>query len=217
MYRRYISTRTRELLNIARSPSSTVALLQEIMAELAERKNEYAFRGIFEVGKLLEQAQEKELREIEERRRAERQHLLQRNLEGYFNWPSTDAPASIHGFSGDVFFYEDGLLSYVGYRVGRVNGAPEDIRLQILDCVFHNDLPRVISPEYMEEWSTPKTAARLHKMADTLAAFARNAKRRKDSDLSEAIVDWESDLFYLFHRYYIGRFGFAWPNPDLLE
>lgn len=84
------------------------------------------------------------------------------------------APASKHGFTRDNFEYKEGVLSYVGYRVGR-NGLSEGVRLQILNCVFHNTLPRVESPEYMEEWGTPETSERLQKLAESIAAFTRNA------------------------------------------
>ncbi|MBI5945579.1 MAG: hypothetical protein HY864_14555 [Chloroflexi bacterium] len=136
------------------------------------------------------------------------------NHEGFFMWPSTHAPASKHGFNGDVFFYRRGLLSYVGYRVGQ-QGISKNTRLQILDCVFHKNLPRVDSPEYMEEWGDPKTAARLKKLAETLAALIRNAKRRANSNnLSEAISDWEADLKYLYSKYYIDWFDFVWPPNE---
>lgn len=212
MYRPYLTKRTSQLLEIARSSSSSVNSLTDIMAELSERKNDFAFEALLEVGKLLEQAQEQELQrhKVEELNRAA--YLCQRNQEGFFEWPSTNAPASIYGLSGDVFFYKEGLLSYVGYRVGRVQGVSTQIRLQILDCVFHNYLPNVISPEYMDEWDAPTTAARLHKLAETIAAFTRNAKRRTNGDFSDAIADWQFDLDYLFHKYYVGRFRFAWPD-----
>ncbi len=215
MNRPYLTNKTKYLLEIARSPSCTIAVLEDIMNELAQRKNEYAFYAILEIGKLLEQAKEKEMRrEVEERKRIENHSSIQLNQEGFFEWPSTNAPASKYGFIGDVFFYKGGLLSYVGYRVGQ-QGLPRHVRLQILDCVFHNVLPRVDSPEYMNGWGTPKTAVRLHKLAETLAAFTRNAKRRlKHSNLSKAIADWETDLNYLYRQYYIGKFGFAEPLDE---
>lgn len=191
MYRPYRTARSRRLLELARSPSCTLANLRDIAAELAERKNKLAFQAYLEVGRLLESAEKEERRQVQERQQAERQRVLRRKLEGFFDWPSTDAPASVYGFRGDVFFYQDGLLRYVGYRVGR-QGEPHDIRLQMLDCVFHNDLPRVQSPDYMAEWGSPKTAARLQKMAESIAAFTRNAKGNASHDYSEAIADWES-------------------------
>ena len=132
------------------------------------------------------------------------------DVSGCFEWPSTDAPASKHGFTGDFFDYKDGLLSYVGYRVGKT-GESESIRRRILDCVFNNKLPNVDSFDYMKEWADPKTSQRLEKMAHSLAAFVRNAKRRTD-DLSEAVGDWDADLRHLHDKYYVGKFHFSWPQ-----
>lgn len=182
------------------------------MVELSERKNEFAFYANLEVGRLLEQAQDRELQRHKNEQMKRDTYLRQRNQEGFFEWPSTNAPASTYSLSSDVFLNTDGLLSYVGYRVGRTLGVSKQIRRQILDCVFHNDLPKVISPEYMNEWGTPKTVARLHKLAETIAANTRNKKRNKNGDFSDAIADWQSDLDYLFHKYYVGKFGFAWPK-----
>ena len=212
MFRPHLTKSTKQLLQIARSPSCTKVVLEEIMNELAQRKNDHAFYAIFEIGKLLENAQDKELQQqIKEKERFEA-YSFRRNQEGFFEWPSTNAPASTHGYTGDVFFYKDGLLSYVGYRVGHVQGVSTEVRQQILDCVFHNQLPRVQSPEYMREWGDPKTAVRLRKLANAIATFTKNAKKKKDGDFSDAISDWEYDLRYLFLKYYVGVFRFAWPD-----
>lgn len=204
MCRRHRATPSRRLLEIARSQDASIAELEEIVSELHERNNPVAFRALVEVGVLLQVARNLErVRQQRERRRREQ--------EGYFEWPSTDAPATLHGYLGDVFFYKDGLLSYVGYRVGH-EGECLVTRQRTLDCVFHNRLPRVDSPEYMEEWAAPETPERLHKLAETIAALTRNAKRRRDVSLDVAIADWEADLKYLYEAYYIGRFGFDWPG-----
>jgi hypothetical protein len=210
MPRPHQTVSTRQLLDLARSPSASISALQDIVFELHKRKNRYAIRALIEVGKLLERAQEEEHRQRRDQQRAERERQLQLRQEGFFEWPSTDAPASIYGFSGDQFFYQDGLLSYVGYRVGR-NSRPLHIRRQILDCVFHNELPNVVSTEYMIEWGLPRTPARLRKLAESVAAFTRNAKRNTGYDYIDAIADWESDLEYLRNKYYDDEFGFVWP------
>jgi hypothetical protein len=49
-------------------------------------------------------------------------------------------------------------------------------------------------------------------MAESIASFARSAKRRDADTLAHAIGDWENDLQHLYHTYYVGRFGFAWPR-----
>jgi hypothetical protein len=64
----------------------------------------------------------------------------------------------------------------------------------------------------MAEWGAPSTGPRLRKMVESLAAFARNAKRRDARRLSVAIAEWESDLDYLKRTYYVGRYDFVWPD-----
>jgi hypothetical protein len=64
----------------------------------------------------------------------------------------------------------------------------------------------------MAEWGEPKSINRLKKLADSLATFARNARRRRSSDMDHAIAEWEEDLKYLKDTYYTGRFRFDWPE-----
>jgi hypothetical protein len=66
--------------------------------------------------------------------------------------------------------------------------------------------------EYLNEWGEPKTARRLQKLAESIAAFTRNAKRRNEKNFSKAIQDWEADLAYLKKTYYDNRFSFRWPR-----
>lgn len=104
------------------------------------------------------------------------------------------------------------MLAFLGYRVGLTKGLSERSRVQILDVAFGSPLPPINGPDYMREWGTPKSAARLKKLADSLAAFARNAKRNSSTSLESAIADWEHDLEYLYYQYYVGKFRFAWPS-----
>ena len=46
-------------------------------------------------------------------------------------------------------------------------------------------------------------------MAESLAAFARTAKRHDEDRFDEAIRHWEQDLEFLHDGYYVGRFGFG--------
>jgi len=48
-------------------------------------------------------------------------------------------------------------------------------------------------------------------MAEALAHFARNAKRRRNSNLADAIQQWEADMSFLRSSFYAGRFDFPWP------
>lgn len=126
-----------------------------------------------------------------------------------FQWPSTEASAghlSLEVQMGPA----TGILAALGYRVGQA-GAPLKQRRQILDFVFTEDLPPIDSAAYMRSWGEPNSGPRLQKLAESLAAFARNAKRREVDALKMAICHWQDDLQYLHDRYYTGHFGFNWP------
>ena len=128
-----------------------------------------------------------------------------------FPWPSTDAFPGLGNLS-ETDWPQEGLLSYMGYRVGR-NGAPISRRREILATIFEQDaLPRVNSAEYMREWGPAKSTARLKKMAESIASFARNEKRRNSSSYAEAIKDHEEDLEWLKQRFYTGAHRFQWPS-----
>jgi hypothetical protein len=70
---------------------------------------------------------------------------------------------------------------------------------------------------YFLEWGEPQTALRLKKLANTLAALTRNAKRRDVESYAIAIDDWEGDLALLHERYYVRFFHFGWPTTDFLH
>jgi hypothetical protein len=143
-----------------------------------------------------------------------RRRLSSISPDDFFKWPSTDAPGGDGGLSL-LGAQQQGLLSYLEYNVGKTNGQPPSIRKLILDRVFLGELPPVFTPDYLNEWSTPGSAGRLQKMAESLAAFCRNAKRRNDARLADAIRDWETDLRYLYQTYYIARFHFGWPSSAI--
>lgn len=127
-----------------------------------------------------------------------------------FAWPSTEAEPTNNDSPIFIDAPSTGLLSYLGYRVG-VNGLNPEERCGLLDTVYTHRLPQLNSVEYMNDWATPRTAQRLRKMADSIAAFARNAKRQQNA-YEQAIADWDDDLHYLYTKYYVGQFDFYWPN-----
>ena len=130
-----------------------------------------------------------------------------------FPWPSTKAPIGKSGLdSGD--WHPIGMLSYLGYRVGATNGVTPGIRQQILDLCFGAALPPLNGLGYMRDWGLPGTPRRLRKLANELASFARNGKRKRAANLAHAVADWEADLDYLYRRYYVRKFRFAWPRVD---
>lgn len=135
-----------------------------------------------------------------------------------FNWPSTAAePSTGSGTVDKDSWPHIGLLSYAGYAVG-LKGKQEAVRWQVLSRVFEMvTLPRLESEVYVLSWGVAKSASRLRKMAESIAAFCRNAKRKDGSDMDLAIDEWESDLAWLKRTYYDGRFdrAFAWPETEL--
>lgn len=127
---------------------------------------------------------------------------------------TTTVTSSSQNLSSDVFRYSKGLLKHCGYEVGE-NGLPESQRRQILDSVFLERLPFVNGTAYLSEWGEPSTSRRLQKLANCIATFARNARRRNSGNLSQAIQDWEADLAYLKRTYHNGRFHFSWPQTGI--
>lgn len=131
----------------------------------------------------------------------------------YFRWPTTDAPFGSGQISTDGWPSE-GMLSFLGYRVGK-EGKPLPERHLILAFAFDSVLPPAFPLYYLSQWSRPSSSSRLRKMAESIASFARNAKRRDTMLLDQAIVDWELDLAHLYHKYYVGRFYFAFQTTSL--
>lgn len=131
--------------------------------------------------------------------------------DGYFPWPTTWAPQG-EGNVADVDWLRLGPLAFLGYHVGRTIDTPSPIRQSILTRVFVGVIPPAFPQDYLRAWGSPSSPSRLRKMAESIAAFARNAKRRRQFNLDEAIWEWEIDLQFLYTKYYVGRFQFAWPS-----
>lgn len=134
--------------------------------------------------------------------------------EGRFIWPSTDAKRG-RGVLDPEQWIKEGLLSFMGYHVGLGSCATKAYREILLSAVFACHVPPVFSDEYIREWGQAKSAGRLQKMAEALAAFTRNARRQRGNHMDSAIRDWESDLEFLYYEYYIGKFDFAWPTTKI--
>jgi hypothetical protein len=134
-------------------------------------------------------------------------------IDGYFRWPSTDAVIGDGGVSGSNW-PSVGMLSALGYHVGSTMGRRESERRFLLDQLFQIDLPPLNDALYMFEWGSPRTSDRLKKLAETIAALTRHGKRRS-RDLQVACDEWEADLEYLYEKYYVGHFWFAWPAIEI--
>lgn len=138
-----------------------------------------------------------------------------------FEFPSTDIVQNrrlaVEGL-GEVDWRQYGLLSLSGYRVGITNGRKDVDRRRILNWLFLEDDLRDIGDEkYAVQWGEPKTSSRLEKLANTIAAFVRNAKRRDDNNMEVAIQEWTEDLNYLRARFYERWGDFPWPNVAVIE
>lgn len=134
-----------------------------------------------------------------------------------FPFPSTDVQETREKLRRKIGYpdwQEIGLLRSSGYKVGQ-NGIHPAIRMKILNYIFlADDLSDVDDKDYASEWGEPKTSERLYKLAHTIAALTRNAKRHPH-DKSEAISDWEQDLEYLRETFYEGWGDFPWPDVEV--
>jgi len=113
-----------------------------------------------------------------------------------FVWPSTVALSGSGSFEIDQS-PDIGMLVFLGYHVGRINGLNVGTRRVILDHVYLGTLPPFEGPAYYKSWGEPESATRLQKLAESIASFTRSAKRRGRVRMSDAISDWEADLDYL--------------------
>lgn len=129
---------------------------------------------------------------------------------GFFKMPITDAPIGLGELTG-YGWMETGLLMHFGYSVAEVAGLSKQRRREILRHVFSVAIPSGTPGSYASQWGGASSAARLKKMANSLAAFARNAKRRSPVPRA-AILRWEEDLDYLYQQFYVGHFKFDWPT-----
>jgi hypothetical protein len=186
--RPYIKYSTDELEEIVNSKWSSVNILKDIRYELSFRSRRRAH-------------------ELNEKIFTRLAHLQRRQ----FTWPTTIANVGAQDFPGNIFKHEEGMLRHYGYKVG-IQGLDESERLKILDSIFLYPLIPMDDSEYVNEWGEPNTARRLQKLAESIAAFTRNAKRRNESSFSKAIQDWEADLAYLKKAYYDNCFSFTWPR-----
>ena len=130
-----------------------------------------------------------------------------------FDWPSTYTPDDKVGWLDVDFFLnlKEGYLKYEDYTVGK-KGHSSLVRRKILDyCFLCGVVPSAFPEEYVSEWGKPATSTRLHKIANCIATFCCNAKKKKVPPL-EAINCWEDDLQYLKSKYYEKQYLFEWPS-----
>ncbi|MNM31741.1 hypothetical protein D3C81_423260 [compost metagenome] len=142
-------------------------------------------------------------------------HDWRRYLTSFVKWPTTDAPPSLASLL-DSGWVKAGMLSHYGYHVGQ-EGQPAASRVKILAKIFNAELNvDLFEKRYIGEWSTPSSLGRLMKMARTIAALCRNAKR-SPHNFNQAITDWEQDLEHLRQTYYhtfLNLEALSWPETN---
>lgn len=186
--RPYIKCSTDELERIASSNWNNIDVLRGLSHELSFRSR-------------------KKSKDLEER--------ISERLAAFecdsFSWPTTSIANGSQNLSGQAFKHDEGLLRHYGYKVG-INGLSQKERIKILNLIFVQSYLPLEDRAYVSEWGEPQTPERLKKLADSIAAFTRNAKRRNNPNFEQAIRDWETDLAYLKRNYYDNRSSFRWPQ-----
>jgi superfamily I DNA/RNA helicase len=130
------------------------------------------------------------------RREGTRKLLNQGNLE----WPRNALAIRSEALSGRLFPHADGMLSFMGYRVGASSPLTTMERRQILTYVYAGSLPLVGSREYTAEWGAPSSQKRLLKLKNVLLSFLRNAQRRR-TNMAVAIQEWQDDLKFIHQAF----------------
>ncbi|CAI8758166.1 hypothetical protein [Pseudomonas chlororaphis] len=142
-------------------------------------------------------------------------HDWRRYLTSFVRWPTTNAPPSLASLL-DSGWVKAGMLSHYGYHVGQ-DGQPTASRVKTLAKIFNAELNiDLFEKRYISEWSTPSSLGRLMKMARTIAALCRNAKR-SPHNFNQAINDWEQDLEHLRQTYYhtfLNLEALSWPDTN---
>lgn len=131
-------------------------------------------------------------------------------------WPTTEAPCGGGSFDSSVFQLEVGILKAIGYTVGATRGLGVDARRKLLRDFYTSSPPLPTDHPQYDEWASPKSSSRLLKLANTIAAHVRNAKRRRQRP-EIAISEWESDLAFLKGAFFEGTFTFCWPSTTSFQ
>ena len=186
--------------------ASTIPLSPNIGSQIGQLKN--VFRVLAKPG------DQRQAQALKLRKRISESWEEQTAQDKYFQGPTTAAPFGA-GDLRNVFWRPKGMLDFLGYHVGVVQPTSRSERHCILEYVFECYLPPLNDPGYLSEWGRPQTARRLEKLADSLAAFTRNARRRNNRSFDAAIDDWEDDLAFLYDRYYVSFARFWWPTTGV--
>lgn len=136
--------------------------------------------------------------------------LMEYLFEQQFPWPDSsyqeDGPINI----GESLDAEDGSspMFKLGYSVAQNRGLSDYERQRALEkALAAEDLPWCISDDYMEEWGSPQSAARLRRMAWHIYLMTKRHRQHK-----QAVEKWVRDLGWLQSEKYRPIHRFRWPQ-----
>ena len=139
--------------------------------------------------------------------------MFGKEIEEYFDWPSTEVNPSWFGMSNldSSEWPKIGVLKRMGYSVASKGPITDSRRKEILDYIFQSErLPFVHSYEHMIEWGAAKSVARLKKIANSMASFGRNMRRK---GMNNPLRKYDEDLAYLKETYYLPlNDSWNWPS-----
>ena len=99
-------------------------------------------------------------------------------------------------------------LFELGYSVAKMRGLAMSQRHSCLEQAFTDEqLPWVLSDDYMLEWGDGETRQRLHRIAWHISMLTRTHNQHE-----EAVAKWESDLQWLKEKYHKPFMRFSWPK-----
>jgi hypothetical protein len=128
-------------------------------------------------------------------------------------WPLADIPPNPHNQGAEIDFEHNiSGLKICGYTVG-VQGMRKPERKRFLEHFFKNALPSAVSQVHGDDYGQPESGTRLKKMANVIAAHARNFAMNDAVVYRQAIQDWREDLQFLKDSYYMPPANrFPWPS-----
>lgn len=99
-----------------------------------------------------------------------RRRLDPASQDGFFNWPSTDAPGGNGAIAADGWVQE-GVLGFLEYRAGKTADLSTPLRQSILAKVFDGVIPPAFPATYLDQWGDPGSAVRLRKIAESISSL----------------------------------------------
>lgn len=129
--------------------------------------------------------------------------------------PTQSLDSNVAGSAQTVieFTSDSGLLSSIGYHVGKTHNLTPQLRRDALLRAYRMPLSR-IRVANASEWGSAESPDRLAKIAHCLASFAR-LRRRSINQIDRAVREWNEDLAWLRIQFAGRSARVEWPQLDL--